>query len=196
MSQEIEFILYELSNWFLIPVLGLIIASFVYALYMLGGFLVEAFQRLTGFLPHRPLWRMFRYDCTIDLPDLELAIMKEMEGLRLTSRAAPLLGLVATMIPMGPALAGVAVGDMVSVGEQVGIAFAAVIIALMAASATFFVHTVRRRWRLSELREIERHVELLAARKQSMDSPATSAQKEVERTFASSFRAEPVTQQS
>lgn len=154
---NIESLLYELSRWFLLPVLIVICVLFVYALYAMGGFLTELVQRLLGSPRARPLHQLLRRHPDYEPADLDLAVLAELEWLRLASRAAPLLGLVATMIPMGPALAGVAAGDMMAVGEQVGIAFSAVIVALLAASLAFVVVTIKRRWRLSELREIERN---------------------------------------
>ena len=88
--------------------------------------------------------------------DLELWILKRLEWLRITSRTAPMLGLVATMIPMGPALLALTRSDAQSVGENLVVAFSAVILALVAASLCFLVLTVRRRWLLEELRAIER----------------------------------------
>jgi len=67
-----------------------------------------------------------------------------------------MLGLVATMIPMGPALLALTESDAKGIGENLVIAFSAVILALIASSITFFVLTVRRRWLLQELRAIER----------------------------------------
>ncbi|MCB1680246.1 MAG: MotA/TolQ/ExbB proton channel family protein [Halioglobus sp.] len=151
----IESILYQLSSWFLVPVLVAIIAAFVYGLYQLGKFVVEAILRTTRGPASCPLWQLKRRQPALDAEHLELHILRELEGLRITTRTAPLLGLVATMIPMGPALAGVAAGEMEVVGEQVGIAFAAVIVALMAASVCFVLLTVKRRWRLTTLKRIE-----------------------------------------
>ncbi len=88
--------------------------------------------------------------------DLELTIMRRLEWLRIVSRTAPMLGLVATMIPMGPALLALSRGEAASVGENLVVAFSAVILALVAASITFFILTIRRRWLLEELRGIER----------------------------------------
>lgn len=152
---SIESILYQLSSWFLIPVLLCIIFAFMYALYELGRFTVEAVLRLTNSTANCPLQQLKQQQPQLDSEHLELRILKELEGLRITARTAPLLGLVATMIPMGPALAGVSAGEMGLVGEQVGIAFAAVIVALMAASVCFVLLTVKRRWRLTSLKLIE-----------------------------------------
>ncbi|MEJ2018389.1 MAG: hypothetical protein P8X51_08850 [Maritimibacter sp.] len=60
----------------------------------------------------------------------------------------------ATMIPMGPALVAVSQGDTAGIAENLVIAFAAVIIALLSAAITYTVLTVRRRWLLEELEEI------------------------------------------
>lgn len=141
--------LFEVSRLFLLPVLVLISASLAYAFVALGMFLAEAIQRGRGRC--RPV-------LASDVPsdDLELAIMKRLEWLRIVSRTAPMLGLVATMIPMGPALLALSRGDAASVGDNLVVAFSAVILALVGASITFFILTVRRRWLLEELRQVER----------------------------------------
>jgi biopolymer transport protein ExbB/TolQ len=60
------------------------------------------------------------------------------------------------MIPMGPALLALTRSDAQSVGENMVVAFSSVILALVSASLTFFIMTVRRRWLLEELRHFER----------------------------------------
>ncbi len=146
---SLELSLYETTRLFLIPILLLIAAALAYAFVVLGMFLAEAFQRRRG--SHRPVLAR-----DVHSDDIELAIMKRLEWLRVVSRTAPMLGLVATMIPMGPALLALSRGDAASVGENLVVAFSAVILALVAASVTFFVLTVRRRWLLEELRRVER----------------------------------------
>jgi biopolymer transport protein ExbB/TolQ len=146
---SLEFSLYEASRLFLFPILLLIGLALTYAFVALGMFLAEAVQR----------WRGSRRTALTEglhSDDIELSIMKRLEWLRIVSRTAPMLGLVATMIPMGPALLGLSRGDAKSVGENLAVAFSAVILALVAASITFFVLTIRRRWLLEELRTVER----------------------------------------
>ena len=67
-----------------------------------------------------------------------------------------MLGLVATMIPLGPALRALGDGHMADVSRGLGVAFSAVILALVAASLTFWVVNVRRRWYAAELVAIEK----------------------------------------
>lgn len=149
--------LYQIAQLFLVPVLILILLSLAFAVVTLGGFAVEAWQRRRG----RFRSPFLAYACENGVPsdDLEIWIVKELEWLRIISRTAPMLGLVATMIPMGPALLALAENDTSNVGRNLVVAFSAVILALIAASICFFVMTVRRRWLLEELRQIERERE-------------------------------------
>lgn len=151
---QLEAGLYQVASLFLIPALALILAALAYALFALGAFVVEAGQR------RRSGWRSplsLRQQATGAVSDdLELMILKELEGLRIVSRSAPMLGLVATMIPMGPALLSLGEGDASGVGRNMVVAFSGVTLALIAASIAHYVLTVRRRWLLQDLRAIER----------------------------------------
>ena len=150
----LELTMYEISRLFMTPVLILISLLFGYALFSLGSFLVEAILRLRGHAVSALAAYQRRTNCSSE--DLELWILGRLELLRIATRTAPMLGLVATMIPMGPALLALSANDATGIGENLVIAFAAVIIALVSASITFAILTVRRRWLLTELRSIER----------------------------------------
>ena len=150
----LESAFYDLAGLLLVPVLVLILLSLAYAVFALGGFLVEAVQRLRG--RAASTLRAYQRRTGAASDDLELLIMRRLEWLRITARSAPMLGLIATMIPMGPALLALTRSDARGVGENLVVAFSAVILALAAASISFLVLTVRRRWLLEELRAIER----------------------------------------
>ncbi|WP_142846130.1 MotA/TolQ/ExbB proton channel family protein [Telmatospirillum sp. J64-1] len=160
---EIETLLYAISRIFLAPVMLLIAAALAYSLVMLGIFAVETWQRRKGSHP-RALFAYARQGAAGGQPfmasdDLELWIMKRLEWLRIVSRTTPMLGLIATMIPMGPALLALGNNDGAAVGRNMVAAFSAVILALLAASICFFILTIRRRWLLQDLRELERQRE-------------------------------------
>lgn len=139
--------LFQLAQTFLWPVTLLVFAVFAYAVMSLGAFAVEWVRRR-----QQPGSVLVLAGITARSPEaLELAVLKELEGLRLCSRVAPMLGLVATMIPMGPALVAVASGQSQGVADSLAPAFAAVIVALVAASISFVVYSVRRRWLLAEM---------------------------------------------
>ena len=154
----IELLLYEVTKYFLTPVLLIIIAMFIYAFFMLGQFLMELAQRTIAryqqqnFPSSIDAFRQSKANCSFE--DLEIYILRRLEPLRLISRAAPMLGLVATMIPMGPALLSLTENNTQKVSENLVVAFSAVITALLAAAITFVILTVRRRWLLTELHAI------------------------------------------
>lgn len=142
-----EAVLFELARLFLWPVTLGVLLSFVYAVYGLGAFGIEYLQRRRA--PERALVLGALADRGQE--QMELAVLKALEGVRLCSRVAPMLGLIATMIPMGPALVAVASGESQGVAQSLAPAFASVIVALASASITFVIYTVRRRWLMREL---------------------------------------------
>jgi hypothetical protein len=143
---SLDQILFELARLFLWPVSVGVVLSFLYALVVLGMFGVEYWQRR-----QHPQRALLLVDRSLSQDLMELAVLKDLEGVRLCSRVAPMLGLIATMIPMGPALVAVASGESQGVAQSLAPAFASVIVALAAASITFVVYTVRRRWLMREL---------------------------------------------
>lgn len=152
----IEIFMYQVGQLFLLPVLVLVALLFVYALYVLGAFSVQALQRrnpdkLGGF----PLMRHVEKHPKATEDELDLFAHKLLEPERLASRIAPMLGLVGTMIPMGPALKSLSDGNLAQVSGSLTVAFSAVILALIAASITYWVANVRRRWLAEELVSVQ-----------------------------------------
>ncbi|MBI5269379.1 MAG: MotA/TolQ/ExbB proton channel family protein [Burkholderiales bacterium] len=147
----LESLLYETSKFFLTPVLVLLCAMFVYALFALGAFVLDLALRRVGGAGRQPLAAFRRRHPDSHAAAVELHLLKLLEPLRIVSRVAPMLGLVATMIPMGPALVAVSSGNAQGIAQNLVVAFAAVIVALMAAAITYTVLSVRRRWLLAEL---------------------------------------------
>lgn len=153
----IEFTMYEIARVFLTPVLLIILAMFCFAFIHLGAFALEAWQRRDPLRAQEvcALRRAARRAGSTDSETLQLTVLRLLEPLRITTRTAPMLGLVATMIPLAPALLALGDGDLGLVGENLVVAFAAVILALITASVSYLVLTVRRRWLLTSLHELE-----------------------------------------
>lgn len=153
MSSLVETTMYQISQIFLLPTLGLIAILFLYAFWVLGEFGVLAWLRRSG--GGRPLLAVFRAQPALGVDELDVLAHKQLEAARIASRVTPMLGLVATMIPMGPALKSLSDGNLAKVSDNLTVAFSAVILALIAASITYWVVNVRRRWLAEELLEIE-----------------------------------------
>ncbi|MGL1958708.1 MAG: MotA/TolQ/ExbB proton channel family protein [Colwellia sp.] len=153
MTNNLESFLYQLSSVFLWPALLLIIIALAYTLFATGLFLMDAWFRRQG--NERSALSTYAQSGKFITDDLELWIVRRLELLRLTSRVTPLLGLVATLIPMGPALLALAENNTATVGQSMVVAFSGVTLALIAASLSFWMLNVRRRWLFEELRVIE-----------------------------------------
>ncbi|MCY1403715.1 hypothetical protein D9M71_189050 [compost metagenome] len=156
MQFYIESMLYNASQLFMFPVLLAVFLLFLYAFYALGCFLWQARQRRSGDARGFDLLASWRGDPQMSAEALETLAFRRLETPRIVTRVTPMLGLVATMIPMGPALKSLAGGQLAEVSDNLTVAFSAVILALVAASLTYWVVNVRRRWYAEELVQIER----------------------------------------
>lgn len=161
--------MYRLSDLFMAPVLCLIVLLFIYSLFTTGQFIVQSMQRRqyqqpfsalinSGKLGRQriplkgyPLAAMANALPTVTKDQLDVEALKELEGVRNASRLAPMLGLIATMIPMGPALKSLSDGNIQGISENLIVAFSAVIFGLVIASITFWIATVKKRWLAEEL---------------------------------------------
>lgn len=133
------------------PVMVLLALAFVYALWVGGMTLMEAWQRIRS-----PRYAGLPDALDMPLEEIELCIVRQLEPARLLGRLSPMLGLIATMIPLGPALQSVAAGQGQQALAVFGGAFAGVVLALTAASIGLAVYSVRRRWLLAELLAIRK----------------------------------------
>jgi len=149
-----EQLLQEVSTIFISPVLLALVVMFIYALFALGMFVVDLVNLMTGRRSVTALAGFLRSRPHATQEVLELQVLKLLEPLKIISRVAPMLGLVATLIPMGPALVAVSEGDSQGVAENMVLAFSAVIVALVSASITYVILVVRRRWLITELHDI------------------------------------------
>lgn len=169
MIAQIEQTMYQLSDFFMAPVLCLIALLFIYSLFATGQFFSQTMQRrshyktflqlLNSKLGSNPALKLNGYPMAslanempnISPDQLDVAALKELEGVRNVSRLAPMLGLIATMIPMGPALKSLADGNIQGISENLIVAFSAVIFGLIIASITFWIASVKKRWMVEEL---------------------------------------------
>ena len=155
MNTPIEVAMYDISQFFLYPVLIAIAALFAHAFYALGAFAWQAVARLRGQAAGFELQAVRAARPGTTVVELETLAVKRLEFARIATRVAPMLGLVATMIPMGPALKALADGQLADVSRSLMVAFSAVILALLAAAISFTVVNVRKRWYAADLAAIE-----------------------------------------
>ena len=73
----------------------------------------------------------------------------------LLTRLAPMVGLVATLLPLGPALSRLAEGDVAALADDLGVAFTATVLGLVVSCAAFGMGLVRRGWYHDDVNAIE-----------------------------------------
>ncbi|HTH41232.1 MAG TPA: MotA/TolQ/ExbB proton channel family protein [Rhodocyclaceae bacterium] len=151
LSLSVEQGMYDLSQLFLFPVLALILALFLYAFHALGGFLRQVWGRHQGHESAFELRHLANRQTGWSAESLEAEAVRRLEWVRIVTRVTPMLGLVATMIPMGPALKALGEGQLGDVSQSLMVAFSAVILSLIASSITYAIAHVRRRWYASDL---------------------------------------------
>jgi biopolymer transport protein ExbB/TolQ len=89
------------------------------------------------------------------LADFDFASLRRLERTRLLVRAGPALGLMGTLIPLSPALAGLASGDVQRLSTNLRIAFSVTVLGLLVGALAFGVSLVRDRLYGQDLSDLE-----------------------------------------
>lgn len=99
--------------------------------------------------------------CERVVANYEVDAAKELSGSRILVKLGPMLGLMGTLIPMGPALVGLATGDISSMAYNMQVAFATTVVGMVIAAIGVATLQVRQRWYARELNNLEYVRELL-----------------------------------
>jgi biopolymer transport protein ExbB/TolQ len=89
------------------------------------------------------------------LADHDFGAMRRLERTRLLVRAGPALGLMGTLIPLSPALAGLAAGDVQELSENLRVAFSVTVLGLLIGAVAFGISLVRDRLYGQDLSDLE-----------------------------------------
>ena len=81
--------------------------------------------------------------------------MVALDRVRFVIKVGPSLGLMATLIPMGIALAALAQGDIPRMAGSMVTAFTATVVGLVAGTIAYLVALGREKWLRADLREME-----------------------------------------
>ncbi len=95
------------------------------------------------------------------LAEYEITADKDLAISKTLTKMGPMLGLMGTLIPMGPALVGLSTGDISSMAYNMQVAFATTVVGLFAAAIGFITQQVKQRWYLQDMTNLEFLAELL-----------------------------------
>ncbi len=107
------------------------------------------------------------------LSEYEITADAELGQYKLLVKFGPILGLMGTLIPMGPALAGLSSGDISSMAYNMQVAFATTVLGLFAGAAGFVLLQVKQRWFTADLVYLD-YLSALAGEKSQTSLRASS----------------------
>ncbi|MBO4630684.1 MAG: MotA/TolQ/ExbB proton channel family protein [Lentisphaeria bacterium] len=169
-------ILNWISNSLLLPVIVLLLVALVASLISLGGFcttyltLLQERRRRSNLLKRIRAGEEFRADelksqgifgeqvaelielkwdeleCEKRISEYQQEYERSLERSRFLAKTAPMLGLMGTLIPMGPALAGLASGNIANMAYNMQIAFATTVVGCVCAGIALLVSSVKKHW--------------------------------------------------
>lgn len=126
--------LHEAVTWLLTPALLALVAACAIALAEAGLALGER------------LWGLRRLAAVGDVLAVQRVARHRLERADLLARIPPMLGLMVTIIPLGPGLAALGQGNPGELASAVTVAFDATVLGLVAGIGGLVVGKLRRRW--------------------------------------------------
>ena len=194
--EQLQSLLFWISSAFLLPAMVAILGLFVYATYLAGGVLAETLDRRANRDSLRCLYegeptleRFLDLDWKLALgrfadgaklhperldkvvSDLENDLRQRAERLSVLARTGPMLGLIGTLIPLQPALAGLATGDMQSMASNLLIGFTTTVVGLIVGGASFALGVQVRNWGRQDLTEMHYLLEVWSAERSEEGVP-------------------------
>ena len=189
-------ILNWISNSLLLPVIVLLLAAMVASLVSLGGFFSTYLVLLQQRRKRSELLKKIRrspeldpadfdegsifgchlaelnalgwneLECEKRIAEIRQGYERELERAKFLTKVGPMLGLMGTLIPMGPALAGLASGNIGEMAYNMQIAFATTVVGCLVAGVGLLVYSVKRHCYTEEISNLQyvldRHLERAA----------------------------------
>lgn len=107
------------------------------------------------------------------LSEYEIDASKEIATSKMLTKMGPILGLMGTLIPMGPALVGLATGDIASMAYNMQVAFATTVVGLVVSAIGFVTQQAKERWSIRDITVLEYLAEISKVSKHTTEKPTT-----------------------
>lgn len=131
-------LLHQFVGWLLYPVLAALALALLCTLWEAGAALAERFLTLPKMLQaEASTERQRRFQ--------EYAT-RRLEATDLLARSGPILGLMGTLIPLGPGLTALGTGEIDILATALTVAFDTTVVGLLIGLLAYAIGRVRRRW--------------------------------------------------
>lgn len=176
-------VLFWISTGLLVPVIVLLIFFFIRSLITVGAFFGEyvtmrkttnrvynqldnlTLDNYSELIPKKCVLGAYAHkimtangnEAIIDriLAEYEIEADKRTSTLKIFTKMGPILGLMGTLIPMGPALVGLAAGDIGSMAYNMQVAFATTVVGLTVSAIGLCTQLAKDRWAAKEYTILE-----------------------------------------
>lgn len=163
MLESLGEILLVVSTSLLLPVIVALLGLVAWTALLLGGLLRELLARKVGasggggigFIPIFLERRAAGESAGRIIEEIELEMGRRVSLLLTLARVGPMLGLMGTLIPLGPALVALANGRIDVLAGQLVIAFGTTVAGLLTGLCAFVSAQVRRAWYARDLLRIQ-----------------------------------------
>lgn len=126
-------ILHQCVEWLLYPVVGALLLALVFTVWEFGQLLAERLRTLSRY--RNSTQQQFQDYAT-----------RRLERVDLLARSGPILGLMGTLIPLGPGLSALGSGNLDILATALTVAFDTTVIGLLVGLLAYIMGRLRRRW--------------------------------------------------
>lgn len=131
-------LLHQFVGWMLYPVIIVLAISLVGVLWELGLAIAERFFILKAFTQSNLSSQME--------VEFQTHANKRLERIDLLARSGPILGLMGTLIPLGPGLTALGSGNIDILATALTVAFDTTVVGLLIGLVAYTTGRIRRRW--------------------------------------------------
>ncbi len=108
---------------------------------------IDAINLPSGFIiTAKRLFHATEAETSLLVSEYELEADRKLSMAKILAKFGPILGLMGTLIPMGPALVGLATGDIASMAYNMQVAFATTVLGLFASAVGFVTTHLMRQY--------------------------------------------------
>lgn len=142
-----------LNNW-AVSLMHDFVSSLLYPIIVGLGIMMLLALWEVGIAIGERFWVLKKIPLKANLNYIESMARERIERTDILTRVSPMLGLMGTLIPLGPGLAGLGKGDLSILTNSMTIAFDTTVLGLLAGIIGFILGRLRRRWYDEALRTL------------------------------------------